>query len=60
MEWRISVNEWRLLPDKEKDLFEFISNEGGCYFRRLPDKEEGNDSENVVDDFNRLTNRMEE
>ncbi|HBL2217187.1 hypothetical protein GVK83_13110 [Enterococcus hirae] len=60
MEWRISVNEWRLLPEKEKALFEFISNEEGCYFRRLPDKEEGNDSENVVDDFNRLTNRMEE
>lgn len=60
MEWRISVNEWRLLPEKEKNLFEFISNEEGCYFRRLPDKEEGNDSENVVDDFNRLTNRMEE
>ncbi|WP_287786151.1 hypothetical protein [Megamonas sp.] len=60
MEWRISVNEWRLLPDKEKDLFEFVSSEEGCYFRRLPDKKEGDDSENVVDDFNRLTNRMEE
>ena len=49
---RLLVNQWRFLPDDEKEKYEYRSDETGCYFTLK--KEESDDSNEVVDDFERL------
>ena len=48
---RISINQWRLLDAAEQENYTYVSNAEGCYFES---KKEENQSEDVIDDFERL------
>lgn len=49
----LSVDEWRMLPEKEKAEYEFVSDEIGCYFKKnMP--ENSNPSADDVDDYEKL------
>lgn len=52
MEFKISINEWLVLPANEKKYFQYVSDQSGCYFKI--EKQVKNDSDVLVDDFERL------
>lgn len=57
-EWRISIAEWRRLPENERKLFDYVSDQSGCYFRRMKVFNK-DDVQDQTDDFERLINQKE-